>query len=76
MILLRYIEMGSEVRRVLAILKMRDSAHAKGLYQFEVDARGFTVLDRLENLEGVLGWSALRARHAMTKGWSDSGKSS
>ena len=36
-LLLRYLEMESETRRALSILKMRDSNHAKGVYQFEVD---------------------------------------
>jgi circadian clock protein KaiC len=59
-VLLRYIELESEIRRALSVVKMRDSAHAKDLRQFEVDERGFTVLDKLEGLTGILGWSALR----------------
>ncbi len=61
-LLLRYIEMESETRRALSILKMRDSDHAKGVYQFEIDENGFTVMDKLEGLTGVLGWSALSTR--------------
>jgi circadian clock protein KaiC len=61
-LLLRYIEMDSETRRALSILKMRDSNHAKGVYQFEIDQHGFEVMDKLEGLTGVLGWSALSAR--------------
>jgi circadian clock protein KaiC len=59
-ILLRYIEIESEVRRSISVLKMRDSDHAKGLWHFEVDEHGLTILDKLEGLTGVLGWSALR----------------
>jgi circadian clock protein KaiC len=59
-VLLRYIELESEIRRALSVVKMRDSSHAKDLRQFEVDERGFTVLDKLEGLTGILGWSALR----------------
>jgi circadian clock protein KaiC len=61
-LLLRYLEMESETRRALSILKMRDSDHAKGVFQFEIDERGFEVMDKLEGLTGVLGWSALRTR--------------
>ncbi len=61
-LLLRYIEMESETRRALSILKMRDSSHAKGVFQFEVDDHGFQVLEKLEGLTGVLGWSVLRTR--------------
>jgi circadian clock protein KaiC len=60
-LLLRYVEIESEVRRALTILKMRDSDHAKGVYQFEVDEQGFEVFNKLEGVSGVLGWSALRA---------------
>jgi circadian clock protein KaiC len=63
-LLLRYIEMESETRRALSILKMRDSDHAKGVYQFEIDAQGFELMDKLEGLTGVLGWSALSTRPA------------
>ncbi len=59
-VLLRYIELESELRRALNVLKMRDSTHAKGLAQFEIDGRGFTVLGELKDTTGVLGWSALR----------------
>jgi circadian clock protein KaiC len=59
---LRYIEIDSESRRALSILKMRDSDHVKGVYQFEVDEHGFRVMDKLEDVTGVLGWSALRTR--------------
>lgn len=59
---LRYIEIESESRRALSILKMRDSDHVKGVYQFEVDEHGLRVMDKLERVTGVLGWSALRTR--------------
>lgn len=59
-VLLRYIEIESEVRRSISVLKMRGSDHAKGLWQFEVDEHGITVGEQLTGLTGVLGWSALR----------------
>lgn len=61
-VLLRYIEIESEVRRALVVVKMRDSAHVKGLVQFEIDDSGFRVMDKLEGITGILGWSALRAQ--------------
>ena len=63
-LLLRYIEMESETRRAISILKMRDSDHAKGVYQFEIGAQGFDLMDKLEGLTGLLGWSALSTRPA------------
>jgi circadian clock protein KaiC len=55
-VLLRYIELESETRRALNILKMRDSDHATSLVQFDIDGRGPRVLGKLEGLTGVLGW--------------------
>ena len=59
-ILLRYIEIASELRRAVSILKMRDSDHERGVREFEIDAEGVRVMERLEGVTGVLGWSALR----------------
>jgi len=39
---------------------MRDSDHEKGLRQYVIDNRGMTIGDKLDDLTGVLGWSALR----------------
>jgi circadian clock protein KaiC len=62
-IMLRYVEIGSELRRALNVLKMRDSNHAKGLVQFDIDSHGPNVLGKLEGVTGVLGWSALHAEN-------------
>ena len=59
-ILLRYLEIGSELRRAVNIIKMRTSNHDKGVFEYVIDENGFTVKDRLEGVTGVLGWSALR----------------
>jgi len=61
-VLLRYIEQGSEVGRAVAILKMRDSDHEKGLRTFEIGHHGFDVKAKLEGVTGLLGWSALRGQ--------------
>ncbi|MHB8587382.1 MAG: ATPase domain-containing protein [Candidatus Dormibacteraceae bacterium] len=60
-VLLRHIELGSEVGRAVAILKMRNSDHEKGLWTFAINHRGFEVLSKLEGVSGLLGWSALEA---------------
>ena len=59
-ILLRYIEMDSEMRRAVNLLKMRDSNHEKGLRQYVIGGNGVSVGDTLQDLTGLLGWSALR----------------
>ena len=57
--LLRYIEHSSEIGRAVAVLKMRNSAHEKGLWRFAITDHGFQVLDKLEDVSGLLGWSVL-----------------
>jgi circadian clock protein KaiC len=59
-ILVRYIEIESEIRRAISVLKMRDSDHAKGVWEFEVGKHGLAIGDKLEGLTGILGWTALR----------------
>ena len=58
-VLLRYIQQDSEVRRAVAILKMRNSDHEKGLWTFAISERGFELSSKLEGVSGLLGWSAL-----------------
>jgi len=62
---LRYVEVESELRRGLNVLKMRQSDHEKGLLEFTIDANGISFGDRIEGLSGMLGWSALRGNEAL-----------
>ena len=61
-IMFRYLEIGSELRRAVNIIKMRTSNHAKGVFEYVIDEHGLTIKDRLEGVTGVLGWSALRTQ--------------
>ena len=61
-VMLRYLEIGSELRRALNIIKMRTSNHDKGVFEYVIDKHGLTIKDRLEGVTGVLGWSALRSK--------------
>ena len=54
-ILLRYAEIDSEVRRALVIVKMRDGDHIKKIVEVEVGTDGLTVKGKFEGLTGVLG---------------------
>lgn len=60
-ILLRYIERMSETGRALGVLKMRNSQHNKTVHEFFIDRTGLSVGKQLEDVTGVLGWSALRS---------------
>jgi circadian clock protein KaiC len=64
-VLLRYIEQASEVGRAVAILKMRNSDHEKGLWTFAITGSGFEVGAKLEGVTGLLGWSALRDNESL-----------
>ncbi|GAC1507425.1 MAG: ATPase domain-containing protein [Candidatus Dormibacteraceae bacterium] len=59
--LLRYFEENSEIGRAIAILKMRNSDHEKGLWTFAITNHGFEIQGKLEGVTGLLGWSALRS---------------
>ncbi|HEY5294762.1 MAG TPA: ATPase domain-containing protein [Gaiellaceae bacterium] len=59
-VLLRYVEMDSELRHAVNVLKMRDSGHEKGLREYEIDGKGLVVGEKLDGVTGALGWSALR----------------
>jgi len=61
-VLLRYLEMDSQTRRAINIVKMRNSNHDKGVFEFVISERGFELSERLEGVTGVLGWSALRSQ--------------
>jgi circadian clock protein KaiC len=56
---LRYVELQSELARGLSVLKMRESDHAKGLLRFTIDEGGIAFGDQIEDVTGLLGWSAL-----------------
>jgi circadian clock protein KaiC len=60
LVLLRYIEQHSAARRALNIIKMRNSHHSEDVHQFTISKDGLTVGDKLQDVTGVLGWSALR----------------
>jgi circadian clock protein KaiC len=58
---LRYLELQSKLARGLSVLKMRQSDHAKGLIRFTIDQHGLAFGDQIEDVSGMLGWSALSA---------------
>ena len=51
----RYIEVDSRLRRVMAVVKVRDSAHSDQLREFSIDADGIHIGQMLANQEGLLG---------------------
>lgn len=51
----RYIEVGSRLRRVMAVVKVRASAHSDALREFAIDDDGIRLGDTLPEQEGLLG---------------------
>ena len=51
----RYIEVDSRLRRVMAVVKVRASAHSDQLREFSIDAEGIHIGEMLANHEGLLG---------------------
>jgi len=51
----RYIEIESRLKRVMAVVKVRGSAHSDELRQFEITDAGIVIGDPVPEYEGLLG---------------------
>lgn len=51
----RYIEVESRLRRVMAVVKVRASTHSNELRQFEITDEGIVIGDPVLGFEGILG---------------------
>jgi len=51
----RYIEVNSQLQRVMAVVKVRASAHSTGLHLFHIDGSGIKIGEKLVGYEGLLG---------------------
>jgi circadian clock protein KaiC len=56
----RYVEIDSRLRRVMAVVKVRGSAHSDGLHLFHIDDDGIAIGDTLASYENLLGGNATR----------------
>jgi circadian clock protein KaiC len=56
----RYIEIDSRFKRVLAVVKVRGSAHSTELRQFEITDDGIIIGDPLGDYEGLLSGRAMQ----------------
>ena len=59
-VLLRYTELESEIRRALGVVKMRDSDHVKSLVEFEIGSSGVKLKGKFSGLAGVLTGTPVR----------------
>jgi circadian clock protein KaiC len=69
----RYIELNSELRRLIAVVKVRASAHSSELHLFEINDDGLVIGEPLSGYEGLLGGKPALA--ASTPASPDHGKS-
>lgn len=53
-ILLRYVEVYGEIRRGLAVIKMRGSMHDKQIREFTIDRQGMHIGKSFRNVTGIL----------------------
>ena len=53
-IFLRYVEIEGRLRKMVAVVKMRRSAHSPELREIEITGTGMRVLSSLDAYEGVL----------------------
>jgi circadian clock protein KaiC len=53
-ILQRYVELDGQFRRMMAVVKVRASAHSKDLRLFEITADGMVVGERIGDYQGLL----------------------
>jgi circadian clock protein KaiC len=58
----RYIEVDSHLRRLIAVVKVRGSAHSHELREFTINEMGIIVGDMLRDQEGLLGGRPTRKR--------------
>ena len=60
----RYIEVESRLRRVMAVVKVRASAHSDELREFSIDDTGIRIGEMLPRQEGLLGGRPTHKRSA------------
>lgn len=51
----RYIEVGSRLKRVMAVVKVRASKHSNEIRQFDITDEGIVIGDPVIDYEGILG---------------------
>ena len=60
-IMLRYVEVASEIRQVLNVLKIRGNSHSRALYEYSIQSgKGLMVGHMLKGFEGILTGSTRR----------------
>ncbi len=61
----RYIELEGRLERVMAVVKIRASAHSNALHLFHIDDDGIQIDEMLAGYEGLLGGRPTRSRSGL-----------
>ncbi|HLD64839.1 MAG TPA: ATPase domain-containing protein [Pseudomonas sp.] len=67
----RYIEVESRLRRVMAVVKVRASAHSDQLREFTIDDTGIRIGEMLSDQEGLLGGRPSRKQRVVLQDETD-----
>jgi circadian clock protein KaiC len=54
LVLLRYVELGGKLEKILAVVKMRNSSHDHAIRRYSIDASGVTIGGPVHGFRGVL----------------------
>ena len=74
-LLLKYVEIESSIRKALIVLKMRGSEHDKRLQEFQITNEGFKVIAPFSGYEGIITGTPRKAvTEKMGKAWSEAFK--
>ncbi|MGB9635891.1 MAG: ATPase domain-containing protein [Thermoplasmata archaeon] len=66
-IVLRHVEIGSEMRKAINLLKVRGTQHVKDIREYEITNKGIVIKDKFANVEGVFSGSARIAARNLEK---------
>jgi len=53
-VLQRYAEIDSQLKRMMTVVKMRRSAHSKDIRSYEITSHGLTVGETLKGYQGLI----------------------
>ncbi len=65
-ILMKYLELESEIQRAVSVLKMRGSGHDTGIWRYVIQNRGIEVQNRFEGAEGLMAGAARATQIALS----------
>ena len=60
-IMLRFVEMGSEMKKALSVLKMRGSSHVRDIREYSITERGIVVGKKFEGVVGLMSGTPRKA---------------